>query len=105
AFVWAGVTVVLPVIPFKNGIFHNLALEFLQRFLLVLVLILPFEIRDLRYDLEQLGTLPQRIGVTRTKIFGILLLLGVIILEIFKETATTASVLAVVAMSLMTGLL
>ena len=105
AFVWAGVTVVLPVIPFKNGIFDALVLEFLQRFLLVLVFILPFEIRDLKYDLEQLGTLPQRIGITGTKIFGFLLLLGVIFLEFFKERATTASILAVIAISVITGLL
>ncbi len=51
-------------------------MEFLQRFLLVLVWILPFEIRDLKYDLEQLGTIPQRVGVTQTKILGIVLLIA-----------------------------
>lgn len=105
AFVWAGVTVVLPVIPVKNGFFDILILEFFQRFLLVLVWILPFEIRDLKYDLEQLRTLPQLIGVTRTRILGLLLLLVVILLEFLKETASTASVLAIVAISVVSGVL
>ena len=105
AFVWAGVTVVLPVLPFKNSIFDTLLPEFLQRFLLVLVWILPFEIRDLKYDLEQLGTLPQRIGVTKTKVLGIILLLVVIGLELWKSTATAASISAIIIMCLVTGLL
>lgn len=105
AFVWAGVTVILPLVPFKNDLLDTLALEFVQRFLLVLVWILPFEIRDLKYDLVQLGTLPQRIGVTRTKILGIVMLIIVVGLELFKDTVTHATIFAVVAISLISGFL
>jgi hypothetical protein len=46
-------------------------IETLQRFLLVLILLVPFEIRDLAYDMPELKTLPQRFGVTNTKIFAL----------------------------------
>ncbi len=42
----------------------------MQRVLLVLAFLIPFEIRDLAYDKPELKTIPQRIGVTQTKIFG-----------------------------------
>ena len=34
-----------------------------QRFLFVVVAILPFEIRDIQYDSLKLSTIPQQIGV------------------------------------------
>ena len=37
---------------------------------MVFVLTLPFEIRDLQYDDSTLETLPQRVGVKKTKIIG-----------------------------------
>lgn len=94
AFVWAGVTVVLPVISAQKLLDFNVALEFIQRFLLVLALILPFEIRDLKYDLQQLGTIPQRVGVTQTKLFGLSLLLVLLILEFLKQTRSPESIAA-----------
>ena len=83
--VWAGVTVLLPVIESSLEINFGIAIEFVQRFLLILVLILPFEIRDLKYDLAQLGTIPQKIGVTKTKILAFVLLFLILILEILKK--------------------
>ncbi|MEG9328668.1 hypothetical protein V6B16_12050 [Salinimicrobium catena] len=84
SFVWAGVTVILPVVSTDFALEFSVWVEFFQRFLLVLVLILPFEIRDLKYDLEQLGTIPQQVGVTRTKILGTVLLVTILILELLK---------------------
>ena len=106
AFVWAGVTVILPIIPLKNAIFDALAVEFLQRFLLVLVWILPFEIRDLKYDLEQLGTLPQQMGVTKTKLFGVFLLLVILVMEFFQPgKGAEASFYALLLILVVTGIL
>ncbi|MGB7785703.1 MAG: hypothetical protein WBL27_06345 [Salinimicrobium sp.] len=85
ALVWAGVTVILPAVSAGLGLGSLVLIEFLQRFLLVLVLILPFEIRDLKYDLEQLGTIPQKVGVTKTKVLGIILLIVMLLLETFKN--------------------
>jgi len=70
ALVWASATVILPVIAVKNTIYWDAIVETLQRFMLVLVLLVPFEIRDLQYDTPELQTIPQRYGATKTKIFG-----------------------------------
>jgi len=70
ALVWAGATVLLPVISAHHKITWDVSIEIYQRFLLVLILLVPFEIRDLAYDKPELKTLPQRYGVTNTKIFG-----------------------------------
>lgn len=94
ALVWAGVTVVLPLFPGEELRTGNVILEFLQRFLLVLAWIFPFEIRDLRYDLRQLGTIPQRVGVTRTKILGISLLAAAVFLEALKVKPAAGEFLA-----------
>jgi hypothetical protein len=52
-----------------------------QRFLLVIVWMLPFEIRDLQYDKISLQTVPQKIGVPNTKRLGLALLMIALVLE------------------------
>jgi hypothetical protein len=76
ALIWTGFTYVLPIID--NGIETSFSVfaQGIKRFLLVLVLILPFEIRDLKYDKPALRTLPQRYGVEQTKRWGYVLALA-----------------------------
>lgn len=105
AFVWGGVTVVLPVVSAQKVLDFNVAIEFIQRFLLVLTLILPFEIRDLKYDLQQLGTIPQRVGVTQTKLFGLSLLIMLLILEFLKQKQSLDSVAALLITVVVTSIL
>lgn len=71
ALVWTGTTVIFPAITETIPISWDVMIETLQRFLLVLILLVPFEIRDLAYDMPELKTLPQRFGVTNTKIFAL----------------------------------
>lgn len=71
ATVWAGTTVILPVLAQGVFISWDVRVETFQRFLLVLVLLVPFEIRDLKYDRPELNTLPQRFGVQGAKTTGI----------------------------------
>lgn len=85
AIVWAGVTVFVPMVEAKMALTTDCWLTFFQRFLLVFVLTLPFEIRDLQYDIAQLKTIPQQIGVQITKIFGVGLLMFSLVLEGFKD--------------------
>lgn len=94
AFVWAGVSVILPLVSEGLTPVFKICLEFLQRFLLMIALILPFEIRDLKYDLEGLGTIPQKIGVKRSKILGSILSILVIILELIINRPGTNSLMA-----------
>ncbi len=73
ALTWAGVTVFLPLydasISFDIGVF----IEFMQRFLIVMVITLPFDIRDVYDDDIKLKTVPQLIGLKNTKALGLLL--------------------------------
>ncbi len=84
AFVWAGVTVILPFVATVADITNEVWLTFLQRILIVVALILPFEIRDVPYDSLNLKTLPQQLGVKNTKILGQLILLLCLTIEFFK---------------------
>jgi len=84
ALVWAGVTVIVPLIDAGIEIENTHFLTFLQRFLFVIVLILPFDIRDVDYDSLALGTIVQKIGVLKTKILGAVLMLIWFLLEFFK---------------------
>lgn len=84
ALCWVGVTLVLPVINAQIGLTSDFFLKCVQRFILVFVLILIFEIVDLKYDDPHLKTVPQQIGVGKTKFLGYLLLMVFCLLEIFR---------------------
>lgn len=81
AFVWAGFTVAIPLLTIEKQVSVNALLFFFQRFLLVIVLILPFDIRDLTYDAISLQTIPQKIGIQKTKKLGIILVIISLVLE------------------------
>lgn len=83
ALVWAMVTVFLPQIYEDNRIETQTVILFVQRFLLIAVLMLPFEIRDLKFDELKLHTVPQLIGVKNTKLLGVVLLAVIIFIELF----------------------
>lgn len=86
AFCWAGVTTLLPMMNFGIEPYQNIFVKFCQRFLLVIVLILIFEIIDLKDDDPTLFTVPQKIGVKKTKWLGYLLLIPFYFLEFFKTS-------------------
>ena len=70
ALVWSGTTLLLPVLSANQTVTWDIGVEIFQRFVLILILLIPFEIRDLAYDNIELRTLPQRYGVTNIKIIG-----------------------------------
>ena len=84
ALCWVGVTLVLPLLEAGIPITFDFYLKCVQRFLLVFILILIFEILDLKNDDPFLKTVPQQIGVKRTKIVGLLLLIPFYFLEFLK---------------------
>ncbi len=90
AFVWAGVTVIVPFVAAKTPISADMLLTFFQRVLIVVVLILPFEIRDVPYDSFNLKTLPQQMGVWNTKVLGEVLLSLCLAFEFFKGDSQVA---------------
>jgi len=101
AAVWAGVTVYLPVAYNVTNFSTEFYLEIAQRFMLVLALIIPFEIRDLTYDSNALGTLPQVLGIKKTKLVGLSMVLGCMVLEAFKANAfSTYAILLLTALAI-----
>lgn len=85
ALVWTGFTVALPVVDSKVLVSWDVYVTAVQRFLLVLLLILPFEVRDMTYDRAQMKTVPQRLGVHKTKILGYGLVLCFFVLTFLKD--------------------
>jgi len=85
ALVWAGFTVLLPAIDARLPLDWDFWILFVQRFLLVLVLIIPFEIRDLQWDDRDLRTLPQVWGVKNTRLFGMVVVLLFFLLTFLKD--------------------
>ena len=84
SFCWAGVTLLLPLINADLILEDDIFFKFIQRFVLTLILILIFEINDLKYDDVKLKTVPQTIGILNTKKLIYSLLFLFYILEFFK---------------------
>ena len=104
AFVWAFVTIILPAVNNDHPINFDFFVMLLQRYIFVVVLILPFDIRDLYYDSLKLSTIPQRIGIKSTKILGISLLLIFLLLEFFKDDLDLNQILTTLIITIVTGL-
>ncbi len=94
AIVWAGVTVLLPVLSVNMRLDVDIWVEIFQRFLVVLILLVPFEIRDLAYDSPSLRTIPQRFGVIHTKLATGLVVLVFFFSTWLKETITHLDLIA-----------
>ena len=103
ALVWAGTTVLLPVLEAKMNISWDVVIELIQRFILVLILVVPFEIRDLKFDAPEMNTLPQRYGVARTKIFGAFGTLPFFFLTLLKDDLSQLEIISRGVMFLVLG--
>lgn len=60
-------------------------ISLIQRFFILISLLIPFEIMDSKTDDKSLNTLPQLFGIESTKLLGILLVIPFIILEFLKS--------------------
>lgn len=85
ALVWTLITMLLPAVQYQSGMGWDRYIDFTQRFLLILALMVPFEIRDLKYDLPELRTVPQRIGIKATKGVGIGLAVVCFLITFLKD--------------------
>ena len=102
ALCWVGVTVLLPILNAGIRITSDFYLKCVQRFILIFVLILIFEIIDLLKDDPHLKTVPQQIGVKQTKILGYLLLVFFCFLEILKNKFEFSSLILVTVIAIVT---
>ncbi|SNR52970.1 hypothetical protein SAMN06265371_104333 [Lutibacter agarilyticus] len=97
AIAWAGISVLFPL--YQEGFKFNQSvfIEFMQRVLFLIAITLPFDIRDLPSDSEELKTIPQVLGVHNTKIIGTLLLVFFVLLGFVVQTnLITTFIIAIV---------
>ena len=102
AFVWMFTTVFIPVLNEDVKVSADVMLIGIQRFLYVLVLMLPFEIRDLNYDSIRLATIPQKIGIKKTKMIGVFLLGLFFALDYFKDDLELSTLISTSVISVIT---
>ena len=92
ALVWSINTVLFPL---QNQLSEpQVWLEFTQRFLLFIVLIIPFDIRDVHKDTPMLQTLPQKVGILNSKKIGLLYLVLFFTLSYFKKPIAIENILS-----------
>jgi predicted cation transporter len=92
-------------LPLANADFlmnWDVSITAIQRFVFVLVLMLPFEIRDLQYDSVKLATIPQQIGVKKTKLIGVLLLMVFFFLDYLKDDIQLMNLLVLLVVTAIT---
>lgn len=96
AYVWAGVGVLLPIVAHNIPVFSWSSQSILlERALFVLVITLPFDIRDIKLDQEEgIATIPSKIGIIKTKILGLGLLVIALLLNYYNLQNTTLSLSA-----------
>jgi len=103
ALVWSGVTVCLPLLNAGYHLNSEELIVALQRFIFVLALMLPFEIRDLGYDSIKLATIPQKIGIFNTKLLGMLLLVIFVLMEFLLRPSDDLQFKIVLVVALVTS--
>jgi 4-hydroxybenzoate polyprenyltransferase len=74
AICWSGSTVIFPFIESNSINYGDSMLLFVQFFLFVIVCTVPFEIRDLKYDSNDLKTIPQIYGTNNSKYISYVLI-------------------------------
>ena len=84
SFVWMGSTMLLLVLEKNISISQNVILHLVARFLFVFAITIPFDIRDLKYDAQNLRTIPLFFGAARARFIAIFALFICGIISIFQ---------------------
>ena len=104
AISFAGITVLFPLVQNSISIDYNEWIVFIQRFLFVVLITIPFDIRDIHCDDESIKTLPQSIGVKNAKIIGVLFGLLFIVFEFFKGPVDNIQVVIVLIVAIISSI-
>lgn len=102
SFCVTAITVYTPIIS-QSSFSDNEIIILIQRFLIVISLMIPFEILDSETDDKTLKTIPQRFGIFKTKLFGIVLLIPFVFLEFFKDKFEISTVVIALIIGLFIG--
>ncbi|MGB2341039.1 MAG: hypothetical protein ACPH57_00195 [Flavobacteriaceae bacterium] len=86
ALCWTLVSLILPLINSFDFFSLSTWIFIAQRYLWIILAILPFEIFDSQMDSVELGTIPQSLGVPKTKLFGVLLAIIIVLLSFLNSS-------------------
>lgn len=75
---WAYISFLMPTLVFGR-LEVSVIYEFVFRIAMVAALVIPFDIRDIPIDGEEMQTLPQKIGASKSKLVACLLMLSYIL--------------------------
>lgn len=101
ALIWTIITVILPVVSAGEEFSTSIILYSVQRFLLVLILLIPFDIIDAKKDAKSLRTWPQQFGIKSVKKIGYILILLVLIMNFWLHTKFTSIGVSAIVLALL----
>ncbi len=90
---WSAVTVLLPLKNAEISFSNDVWFVFIQRFLILFAITIPFDIRDIDFDNPEIKTLPQTLGVQKSKIIGVIALFLFFLIEFLKDLKTENTLL------------
>ena len=85
SLIWTISTMLLLVFENYIPITQNIVLHLISRFLFVFAITIPFDIRDLKYDAQNLETIPLFFGVKKSKAIGVSALFICALIAIFQS--------------------
>lgn len=84
-YVWSSVSVILPVLFNDHSIGNNEILNFTERFIFILALAIPFDIRDYDKDLKSgVVTIPGLVGIANAIRISLFLILIFVMISFFN---------------------
>ena len=101
---WAGVTVLFPLYEAEIEFTLSIYLEFIQRILILIAIIIPFDIRDVQSDSKKIITLPQILGVHGSKWLGSVLLILFVLLSLWSQEQLNNEVVINIVVAIITAL-
>jgi 4-hydroxybenzoate polyprenyltransferase len=81
SFSWA---IIIGLLPVKSASYSTLSWKFMQEFLFILAITIPFDIRDIEHDEKKKNTIPQILGIQNAKIVAIILFIASISITIMN---------------------
>ena len=104
AISWAGISVFFPLFEVGYSFTNTVYLEFFQRILFVMAITLPFDIRDVRTDSKALKTIPQLVGLKKSKFVGIGLLIFFTGIDFFKLATSQSEIIVTFSIAIISAL-
>ena len=99
SFVWAVSTMLLLILENDILISQNIVFHLLSRFLFVLAITIPIDIRDLKYDAQNLQTIPLFFGILKARfiaLFALFICLAISIFQYLENTIISSNLLALI---------